>query len=177
MVNYTENVEIYSIVRIIMKNNCFFLKMCYINSMTNITGRFRKVLRTVFRGIGVSVVSLILQACYGVMYPDEPAAYGMPPPDCNREISINGKVKTRTGEPIFGIKVSVEETEYWERTDKYGWFYFRLPVQETFKLKFEDVDGPYNGGLFKEQTWTLKKDDAYTNLLIGMDIDTETDGE
>jgi hypothetical protein len=151
--------------------------------MINITNRFRKVLRTVLRGIGVSVVSLILQACYGVMYPDEPGgaygmpapAYGMPP---NEEVSIFGNVIAKeTGKPIFGIQVSVEETEVLERTDKNGAFYFQVPLQEEYKIKFKDVDGPYNDGLFKQQTWTLKKDYAYRNLLVPMDIDTEPDEE
>jgi len=149
--------------------------------MINITGRFRKILRTVFRGIGVSVVSLIIQACYGIIPPDEGwAEYGMPYPEYGvpppSETSIYGKVVAKeTGEPIFGIQISVEETEYWERTDKYGNFSFWVPVQEVYKLKFEDIDGQYNGGLFKGQTWTLKQEDTYRNLLIGMDIDKDTD--
>jgi hypothetical protein len=151
--------------------------------MMKISERCRKVLRTIFRGIGVSIVSLIIQACYGILPPDDPgAAYGMPPPeygpDYIQETSIYGKVVAKeTGEPILGIEVSIEETEYWERTDKYGYFYFWLPVQEEYKLKIEDIDGEYNGGLFKGQTWTLKQDDTYKTLLIGMDLDTEAEEE
>jgi len=146
--------------------------------MINIAGRFRKILRTVFRGIGVSVISLILQACYGVMYPDEPAAYGMPPPD--KETLIHGKVTaSNTGDPIFGIKVSVDETDdRWEYTDKYGCFYFySIPIKDEYKLKLTDVDGPYNGGYFKEKTITLKEEDTQTLILLVMDLDTEADGE
>jgi hypothetical protein len=148
--------------------------------MADITNRFRKILRTVFRGIGVSVVSLILQACYGVMYPDDngpSGAYGMPPPETIT--SIYGRVTARnTGDPIFGIQVSVEETEYNKRTDENGWFYFfDIPIQEKYKLKFEDIDGPANGGLFKGQTWTLKESGTHSNLLVAMDLDTETNEE
>jgi len=145
----------------------------------NVTERCRKILSTVFRGIGVSVVSLVIQACYGVIPPDEPyAEYGMPAPAYGmppyEETSIYGKVVAKeTGKPIFGIQVSVEETDLQERTDKNGRFSLYAPIREVYKLKFEDVDGPYNDGLFKEQTWTLKRDDTYTTLLIGMDIDTE----
>jgi len=152
--------------------------------MIKISERCRKILRTVFRGIGVSVISLILQACYGVMYPDEPGgAYGMPAPAYgpeppNRETLIYGKVTAKnTGDPIFGIKVSIEETEYNKKTNENGLFYFSLPIQEIYKVKFEDVDGPDNGGLFKEQTWTLKENDTHTNLLVAMDLDTEADEE
>jgi hypothetical protein len=112
------------------------------------------------------------------MYPDEPVAYGMPPPDypAYKETTIQVKVKAKeTGEPIFGIKVSINigETGYFARTDLEGYFYIRVPIQDIYILKFEDVDGPYNGGLFKEQTWTLRQSDTYYTLLIGMDIDTE----
>jgi hypothetical protein len=145
--------------------------------MIMISERFRKILRAVFRAVSISVVSLVIQACYGIMYPDEPyAEYGMPPPDYNQETSIRGKVIAKeTGDPIFGIRVSVNigQTEYWDRTDKYGNFSLWLPVQDIYELKFEDVDGPYNGGLFKGETYTLKQNDIYTTLLIGMDIDTE----
>jgi len=150
--------------------------------MISITDRCRKILRTVFSGIGVSVVSLIIQACYIVIPLDNhefSAAYGMPPPDPPdyvQKTSIYGKVVAKeTGKPIFGIQVSIEETDYWNYTDKYGGFSLCLPVQDTYKIKFEDVDGPYNDGLFKEQIWTLKDNDTHTNLLIGMDLDTKTD--
>ncbi|MDR2942577.1 MAG: carboxypeptidase-like regulatory domain-containing protein [Treponema sp.] len=149
--------------------------------MIRISEYYRKIIRKIFRGIGVSVVSLVIQACYGIIPPDEPyAEYGMPcPPDYVQETSIYGKVRVKgTGEPIFGIKVSIEETEYSKRTDENGDFYiYGLPAQEKYKLKFEDVDGTYNGGLFKKETLTLKQSDTYNTLLISMDLDTETNAE
>ena len=138
--------------------------------------RGRKILRKVLCGMSISVASLILQACYGIMLPDGPAEYGPPPPP--KGTSIYGRVRIKeTGEPIFGIKVSIEGTEYFEYTDKNGSFYLWLPVQDVYQLKIEDVDGPYNGGSFKEQKWTLKQNDTYTTLLIGMDADTQTNAE
>jgi len=114
-----------------------------------------------------------------MMVPDEPwVAYGMPAPDPDyvQHVSISGKVVSKeTQKPIFGIEVSIEETENVvepERTDKNGYFSFYIPVQEVYKLKIEDVDGPYNGGLFKSQTWTLNQNDTYKTLLIGMELDT-----
>jgi hypothetical protein len=150
--------------------------------MMKISERCRKILRNVFRGIGVSVVSLIIQACYGILPPDEPCEYGMPYPEygmpVNQETSIYGKVVAKeTGKPIFGIEVSIEETEYCKRTYEDGYFNFLVPVQIEYKLKFKDVDGPYNDGLFKEQIWTLKQNDTNKTLLIGMDLETETNAE
>jgi hypothetical protein len=143
----------------------------------NITNRGRKTLSMIFRGISVSVASLILQACYGILPPDDGyAEYGMPAPSYGMPplTTIQGKVRAnKTGEPIFGIKVSIEETEHWDYTNKYGDFNFYLPVQDDYKIKLEDVDGPAHGGLFREKILTLKQDDTYTMLWIGMDIDTE----
>lgn len=140
--------------------------------MKKITERVRKTLSRFFRVISVSAASLILQACYGIIPPDESyAEYGMPPPDHIRETSIQGKVSDKAGAPIPGINVSIEKTDYWERTDKNGNFYFWIPVQEEYKLKFEDIDGAANGGLFKGQTQILKQNDTYRTLLISMDLD------
>jgi putative lipoprotein (rSAM/lipoprotein system) len=140
--------------------------------MKIITGGVRKILSRLFRVISVSAASLILQACYGMMPPEEPVMYGMPP-----STTIEGKVSAKeTGEPIFGIKVSIEETneKYWEYTDKYGGFKFEgVPIKNDYKIKCEDVDGPYNGGLFKEKTLTLIKQGDINNLIfIELDLDS-----
>ena len=137
--------------------------------MKKITDRGRKILSRLFRVISVSAASLILQACYGMMLPDEPGgAYGMPP-----STSIRGKVSSnKTGEPIPGIKVSIDEaTGYYTNTE--GYFnIWSLPIMAEYKIKLEDVDGSENGGLFKEQTLTLKKDDTDSLLLIVMELDS-----
>ena len=141
--------------------------------MKTIAGRGRKILSRLFHGISVLVVSLLLPACYNnVMPPDEPAMYGMPPPHENEQTTIRGKVQSKkTGEPIFGIKVSIEGTNYSARTDMEGDFYIPgVPVQDVYDIKFEDVDGPYNNGLFKDKTLPLKKDNSYKDLLISMEL-------
>lgn len=126
----------------------------------------------IFRGISVSAVLLILQAC-GILFPDEP------PPST----TIQGKVSANeTRSPIPGIKVSIEETGYLGYTDADGAFKFeKVPINGDYKIKLEDVDGDANGGLFKEKTLTLKKGDydgtnAFSTnpfILIDMDLDTE----
>jgi hypothetical protein len=142
--------------------------------MKKISDRFRKMLRTVFRGIGVSVISLIIQACYGVLPPDiNTVAYGPPPPQNNR---IRGTVKANeTGKPINGIKVSAEEIDSYVLTDKDGYFYLTVPTQEEYILKIEDIDGPANDGTFKQQTITVYRDNINEYLLISMKEDTGTD--
>jgi len=139
--------------------------------MKTIVGRGRRILSRIFRVVCVSAASLILQACYGIMLPNEPAMYGPLPPEEIQETAIRGTVVSKkTGEPIFGIKVSIEGTNVSDRTNKDGYFYLWVKIQDVYKLKFEDVDGPYNDGEFQEQTWTLKQNDTYNNLLIGMDL-------
>jgi hypothetical protein len=137
--------------------------------MKKITDRSRKILSMIFRGISVSAASLILQACYGIIPPDEPyAEYGMPPSN-----TIQGKVASKkTQEPIFGIEVSIEGTKYLIHTREDGYFYLDgVGIQDVYTLKFKDVDENAHGGLFKEQTWTLKQNDTSNTLLIYMDLD------
>ena len=140
--------------------------------MKIITGRVRKILSRLFRVISVSAASLILQACYGIIPPDEPVdMYGMPPPHENQETTIRGTVVSKkTGEPIFGIKVSIEGTEVSARTDENGNFYLWVKIQDVYNIKFEDVDGPFNDGEFQEMTLPFKQNDSYYNLWIPMDL-------
>jgi len=87
--------------------------------------------------------------------------YGQPSAD----FSIVGEVKSSEGKPLKGIRVIVnperdQDDEYskWVQdtlfTDsegkfskeqlKYGW-----PSKDKFKVTFEDIDGPENGGEFE----------------------------
>jgi len=134
--------------------------------MKKLTARSRKILSRIFRVISVSAASLILPACY--------AAYGMPPSDVS---IIRGNVVSKgTREPIPGIKVFIEETEVGDYTGERGDFYFNVEtIQDSYKLKVEDIDGPANGGTFKERTLTLMKE--HYPLSIEMELDTETNEE
>ena len=144
--------------------------------MKTITGRGRRILSRLFRVISVSAASLILQACYGVMPPDDTyAEYGMPPPDPNyvQHVSINGKVVSKeTQKPIFGIEVSLQGTEYMIHTREDGYFYLDVPYQNNYTIILKDVDGPAHGGLFQEQTLTLTRNDASSTQYIRMDLDS-----
>jgi len=151
--------------------------------MKKISDRFRKILRKVFYGIGASVISLILQACYGPML-ETSVAYGPPNPNNPDDgkpyyTYIDGKVKAKgTEKPIWGIQVSVEgiaPSEGIRRTNMKGEFLFLVPVQDEYILKFEDIDGPANDGLFKQQTKTFNKEFINNNtILISMEEDIET---
>ena len=129
--------------------------------MKTITGRVRKILSRIFRVISVSVASLILQACYGILPPDDaPFAYGMPPPDSPPHPIAGKVISSENGSPIPGIEVSIEGTKYSTKTSDTGYtglFQFDgIPYQETYIIRLKDVDGPANGGLFYEKTETVK---------------------
>jgi putative lipoprotein (rSAM/lipoprotein system) len=143
--------------------------------MKKISDRFRKILRKVFYGLGVSVISLILQACYGPML-ESTVAYGMP----NPRINFSGTVKAKkTNMPIKGIQVSLEDIDGYILTDKDGYFYFTLwsPTLEEYNLIIKDIDGKDNDGLFKKTTRKLNLNDSDKPLLIDMDEDTGSDEE
>jgi hypothetical protein len=145
--------------------------------MKKISDRFRKILRKVFYGIGVSVISLILQACYGPML-ESPAAYGMPYPPDDQDKSISGTVKAKeTFMPILGIKVSIGEIDSYKLTDNNGNFEFIVPRRNYYSLIIEDIDGQDNGGLFKRQITVVSKDDINKPIYIYMDADTGTEEE
>jgi len=134
--------------------------------------RFRKVLRTVFGCIGVSAASLIIQACYGPPPSRRGSAeYGTPYPP---RTHIHGRVKANeTDKPILGIKVSVDKVGSYAYTAEGGVFDLYVPAQEEYILRFKDIDGKDNSGLFKEITLTLNKDKTEDTLLVDMveDID------
>lgn len=62
------------------------------------------------------------------------------------DVYIAGQVKSKsTGEPIKGIRVSVENGIQYEVTDDQGRFSFYTERIEQMTVKFEDVDESENG--------------------------------
>jgi putative lipoprotein (rSAM/lipoprotein system) len=119
--------------------------------MKKLSEKSRKVLRMIYQGLGAATVSLLFQACYG------------PGPDM--DVTIRGTVRSPANEPIPGIKVSVKDLSSRELTDSGGNFYIHVPEMESYKLKFEDIDGAENGS-FK----TLKKKIALSNTGVSLNI-------
>ena len=103
----------------------------------------RRLLMMIYRGLGVTAVSLIFQACYGM------------PPDMGDDVVIHGSVRAKeTSKPIQGIRVSIADT-FDNYTSSKGNFYVYVPRQDYYTVKFEDIDGPENGGLFKTYEITV----------------------
>jgi putative lipoprotein (rSAM/lipoprotein system) len=138
--------------------------------MKKLSEKSRRVLRRIYLGLGAATVSLLFQACYGMPI-DTPAEYGMPH---DRYVSISGVVRSKANAPIRGIKVSVKDSSSPHFTDTGGNFSIYMPQQESYKLKFEDIDGPENGGYFKTLKKKIDLDDTGTYMDIYLDeVDEE----
>ena len=150
--------------------------------MFKLTERNRKVLRAIYKGLGVTAVSMVFHAC-----PIETetgwAAYGMPPDSIREELCIRGQVRGKVGDykPIRGIAVVVEgiNNYYPHITSSFGEFYIWVPKQENYTLIFTDIDSEKNGGRFKqlEITLTIEEIQALYDdpLLIDLELETETE--
>ena len=142
----------------------------------------RKVLRTIYRGLGVAAASFAaFQACKGSeeyynMYGMPPAPeYGMPP-YLTENLLVRGTVKSKTtGKPIPGIAIWIKDVTIYSAlmTDIDGTFYYYVPKQDNYTIVFSDVDGGENGGLFKQRTINLTREQcealAESPLIVELD--------
>jgi len=165
----------------------------------------RKLLRNIYQGLGVAVVSTTFQACSttsmlsmfrnsagpaygqpGPMYGPQPMygtpgpipAYGVLPvnPTPTTDVMIHGTVfSEKTEAPIAGIKVSVKDLPVHAYTDNDGHFDVYVPGQDSYKLKFEDVDG-LEEGPFQMQKKEITLREARSPLYIYLS-DEEDDEE
>jgi putative lipoprotein (rSAM/lipoprotein system) len=118
-------------------------------------------MRKVYTGLGLGAVALVFQACYG------------PPPP-----AIEGVVKSeKTGEPIKGIQVSVENTHYEDITDDTGrfWVYEMYDLgRGVYTLKFDDIDGAENGA-YVSKTEKVDLTRGYKKLEIELEDDADAE--
>jgi len=157
--------------------------------MIKLTEKSRKILRAIFRGVGMGVVSLSLGACPAPMYGPEPKMYGpspdmygMPPDRIEYEVLFTGKViSKKSGEPIKGIAIYTEYTGNYilYTTDLYGQFYFYVEKKDNYTIIFTDVDGEANGGRFKqfELKLTQEEADALRDNPIIIELEDELDAQ
>ena len=130
--------------------------------MIKLSEKSRRVIRAVYRGLGVSAVSLIFQACYG------------PVPDGGYDVTIHGTVKSKsTDAPIPGIRVSVNGESSYNLTESDGSFSIYMPRQDYYAVIFEDIDGTENGGLFKQHTKRINTLEAESSLIVELEEDAE----
>lgn len=95
---------------------------------------YRKILRKIYTGLGLTTVALVFQACYGT-----PQTLGL-------DVLIRGVVKSKTTKtPIKGIKVSVKDMYQYKYTDSSGKFQLYVPQEEFCTIQLDDIDGIENG--------------------------------
>ena len=130
--------------------------------MKKLSEKSRRLLRMVYRGLGVTAVSLVFQACYGM------------PPDLENDAVIHGSVRAKnTNKSIPGIKVSIENTGFTVQTSDKGYFYMYIPRQDYYTVKFEDVDGPENGGSFKQHKMEITAFKGERSVNVYLEEDNE----
>jgi putative lipoprotein (rSAM/lipoprotein system) len=137
--------------------------------MKKLSKKGRRILRTILQGLGTLVMTFSFHGCrfHSNRFVD---MYGMPMPEYGPgpgwdDVAIYGTVKTKAEAPVPGIKVTVKDLPSYTLTGPDGTFYVYVPEMESYKLKFEDIDGIDNGS-FK----TLKKKIALSDTDTSLDI-------
>src|SRR5215471_8458439 len=149
--------------------------------MKKLSEKGRKILRAIYRGLGVTAVTLVFHSCDGSSNVSSGwGAYGMPPapkygmpPGYREEYPIHGKVISKeSGEPIPRIHIKIDDV-FGYFTDDDGEFYIYAPKQDDYKIIFADIDGIENGGLFKSYTTTLTWEKASNSTESPLIIELE----
>jgi putative lipoprotein (rSAM/lipoprotein system) len=149
--------------------------------VVKLSEKSRKLLRVIYRGLGVAAAALLFQACgesdeYRNMYGPPPVPeYGMPP-YYMEDLYVRGIVKSKmTSEPIRGISIWIKDVTYHSAymTDFDGRFNVYVPKMDNYTIVFTDIDGGENGGLFKQRTINLTMEQcealAESPLVIEME--------
>jgi len=149
--------------------------------MIKLTEKSRRIIRAIYRSIGVAAASLTLSAC--PFFISVPAMYGPGPVKIREEVLIRGIVISgKTKVPINGIAVyiNVDNPSYHNATRQNGEFdYYIYEKQDSYTIIFTDIDGKENGGRFKQRTITITNEEAETlkeNPLI-IELEEEVNEE
>jgi hypothetical protein len=149
--------------------------------MIKLTETSRRILKAIYRGLGVTAISTMFGAC--IIDPfviTEPAMYGMPP-DYREEFTIQGKVISKeTGKPIQGIAILLKDINnypcYSQYDGTFSVYYYDYDVKDNYTLIITDVDTDYNGGSFKQQIITLTREECEASsyekpFIIELELD------
>jgi hypothetical protein len=110
----------------------------------------RLLLRKILTGLSLGAVAITFQACYGM------------PMD---EVSLKGTVKDTNGGAIGGIQVSAYDEYDKTLTDSNGKYQLLVGDWEQTVL-FQDIDGPDNGGEFKDLEVKWKPEDGPLDVVM-----------
>ncbi len=116
----------------------------------------RNLFRNLIGGVSLSAAMFAFQACYGT------------PQDFGLDVHVKGKVVSKqTGQPIEGIKISVQGNPQYEWTDANGDFSFYTEREGDMILQFRDIDSVENGQFMAEDT-VIKhpSEEIYLNIKL-----------
>jgi hypothetical protein len=113
--------------------------------MKQIASQGRMLLRKILTALSLGAVAITFQACYGTP-----------------GFEVSGEVlSSDTSERIPGIQVSVDDHFYVFSSSDGRFLLYVDELGQT--IRFKDVDGPENGGEFKDKTvQSSKKNDFLT---------------
>ena len=123
----------------------------------------RAVLNWCLKGCSLTTMMFVFQACYG-------------PPQASN-VRIQGKVVDyRTGEPIQGIKVSVEGDPEYETTSSTGDFQYHTRSRyDQLRIQFTDINKSADRHYaFKDTVVDYNPD---INLQVRMKVEENEQGE
>ena len=106
--------------------------------MKKIELKTRQFLRKVFKGVSLTSLAFVFQACYGPL-----------PDDRQCDVNFSGRVvSASTNWPVEGIKIIVDEGLVYGFTDINGRYdlYATIPglSNDGVKVHFQDIDGTAN---------------------------------
>lgn len=114
-------------------------------------------IRSFFKGVCFTSAIFVFQACYGS------------PQDFGQDFYIHGRVKSKnTGEPIKGIKVSVDSQGQYVYTDELGFFEFYVHKTDEMLISFDDIDSVDNQEYIRRDTLlsSIKDDKVRLNIEL-----------
>jgi len=115
-----------------------------------------KIVRKILKGVSLTSVLFVFQACYGT------------PQDMEQDNHIEGIVKARaTGQPVKGIKVNTGIQGHEATTGDDGSFSVYVPLADSYAMKFEDADIAANGAYRSYDTVVANIPGyVYLNILL-----------
>jgi hypothetical protein len=126
--------------------------------MKTFTNRKRKFLRNIFKGLSATSAAFIFQACYGI------------PQDFGFDVLVTGLVTSnQTGEPVPGIKVSIDNQPQYKLTCDNGRFAMYASQDSVYTIRFEDADSLQNGAFMPKDT-IVEVTGGCIDLNIGLDV-------
>jgi hypothetical protein len=126
--------------------------------MEKILKKARMILRNVYVALGATAMPVLIHAAYGMRQPD-PGEYTVP---------VQGRVVSEeTGNPVGGIRVEYDNYAAAD-TDSDGRFFIYVPEEDSYSIRFVDIDGFENSGFFSYKNMSITRDEIEDPLAVSL---------